>query len=81
MSPQQLNVGDVVQINPNSKYAMFAGCFLTVTEPKSFGCQGYVQCLGDDQRRGGQAFLRPRFEDIELIGRAVFMIDREEAAQ
>jgi hypothetical protein len=78
VSPQQLNPGDVVQINPSSKYTMFAGCFLTVTEPKAFGCQGYVQCLGGDGKPGGQAFLRPRFEDIELIGKAKFVVDRLE---
>lgn len=73
MLPRELQVGDVVQINPESKYAMFAGCMLTVTEPKSFGCMGYIQCLGENELPGGQAYLRPKFEDIEFVGSAVFI--------
>ena len=76
MTPQKLNEGDVVQLHP--EYGMFGGCFLVVTEPKSFGCQGYVQCLGQDGNPGGQAFLRPAFEKMELIGKAAFVIGRDQ---
>ena len=74
MTPRKLNRGDVVQLLPTIKNSMFAGCFLTVTESKSFGCQGYVQSLGQNEQSGGQAYLRPRFEDMEFVGRAAFMV-------
>ena len=41
--------GDVVQLNPETvKNKMFAGCLMVVTEPKSWGAQGYVQALGEN---------------------------------
>jgi hypothetical protein len=78
MTPRQLQIGDVVQLKPG--YGMFGCCFLTVTEPKSFGCQGYVQCLGNDGEQG-QAYLRPRFEHMEFVGRATFIVGGEEATR
>jgi len=74
---RELNVCDVVQISPEYKNQMFAGCMLTVTEPKPWGCHGYVQSLGENQQMGGQAYLRPRFEDIEFVGHAVFVVGCE----
>lgn len=74
MEPKMLCVGDVVQLNPETKNQMFAGCFLTVTEPKAFGCQGYVQALGKDGKLGGQAYLRPTWDQMEFVGRSVFMV-------
>lgn len=69
---RELLPGDVVQLNPEIAQPMFSGCFLTVTEQKVFGCQGYVQCLGEDGKPGGQAFLRPTWAQMEYVGRAVF---------
>lgn len=37
-----LKVGDVVQINGQIKDSFFAGCFMTVTDPKPWGAQGYI---------------------------------------
>lgn len=69
-----MKIGDLVQINPhNEAYAMFAGCILVVTEVRSWGVQGYVQALGQDGKPGGQAYLRPKWEDIEYCGQVTWM--------
>lgn len=73
MKQRILRVGGVVQISPDCKNRMFAGCLLIVTEPKPFGCQGYVQALGENGKPGGQAYLRPRWQDMEFVGRAVWI--------
>ena len=50
--------GDVVQIDP-AHDPVFGGAFMVVTEPKSWGAQGYVpmgvymQQRNDAQERGG----------------------------
>ncbi len=75
MEKRELNPGDVVQLNPNISTPMFAGCFLTVTEPKEFGCQGYVQSLGTEGKCGGQAYLRPTWDMMEFVGHAVFTVE------
>jgi hypothetical protein len=43
---------------------MFAGCMMTVTEPKGWGAQGYVQALGHDGKPGGQAYYRATWEEM-----------------
>ena len=75
----QLKLGDVVQLNPDTiGNRAFAGCFLVVTELKAFGCQGYVQALGNSRdTQGGQAYLRPRWVDMEFVGHAQWVIDNE----
>lgn len=72
MTPRELEPGDVVQINPDTVgNKAFAACMLVVTEPKSFGCQGYVQVLGETQDKpGGLAYMRLRWDEMEFIGRA-----------
>jgi hypothetical protein len=84
MEKMELKPGDVVQINPDSIYSYkgLGGALLVVTEPKSFGCQGYL--LLDRQVYGlatykGRAFLRPEFKDIELVGRLVWIYDDEQS--
>ena len=74
MEKRELEVGDVVQLTPDVENKMFAGCFLTVTEPKPWGCQGYVQALGEDGKPGGQAYLRPTWERMEFVGTAAFIV-------
>jgi hypothetical protein len=60
MDKIELKPGDVVQLNPETcRNPMFAACFLTVTELKTWGVQGYVQGLGQDGKPGGQAYYRP----------------------
>jgi hypothetical protein len=77
MEPSGLQAGDVVQLNPKLVgNPAFAGCMLVVTEPKAFGCQGYVQALGDSREsRGGQAFYRAKWAEMEYVGRAVWSIE------
>jgi len=58
----------VVQLAPTVKNPMFAFCMMTVTEPKPWGAQGYVQALGEDGKPGGQAYYRANWEEMELVG-------------
>ncbi len=48
----------------------FGACFLVVTDPRPWGAQGYVQIIGSNDRPGGLAYYRARWEEIELIGAA-----------
>lgn len=64
MTPKDLQVGEVVQINPETQ-DLFGGCFMVVTEPKSFGAQGYVTVPHADGPR--QAYFRCKFEDMETL--------------
>ena len=71
----ELAAGDVVQLHPDMvQNKAFAGCFMTVTEPKDFGAVGYVQCIGttrDDE--GGMAYYRATFEEMSYIGAATWV--------
>lgn len=60
---------DVVQLAPEVKNPAFAGCFMVITEPKSWGAQGFVQCPGQ-----GQAYYRATWAEMEYIGRAAFVL-------
>lgn len=53
---------------------MFAGCLMTVTEPKSWGAQGYVTVPGE-----GDAYYRAPFAEMEYVGTATWVKGREEA--
>ncbi len=67
----ELKEGDVVQLNPKQVLnKMLAGCFMTITEPKAWGAQGYVQGTGENGQPGGQAYYRASFNEMEFIGRA-----------
>jgi hypothetical protein len=72
-----LVVGDIMQLSPEPnvcKNPMFAGCMFVVTEPKSFGAQGYVQGLGENGAQIGQAYYRASWEEMEFTGgRAVWI--------
>ena len=75
MEPRELAVGEIVQLSPECPNPMFGGCLMIVTEPKSFGAQGYVQGLGEKGEIGGQAYFRARWADMEQTGgRAVWVI-------
>lgn len=75
MTPTTLKPDDIVQLNPETtRNKMFRGCFMTVTEPKEWGAQGYVQGLGDNGEMGGQAYYRAKWEEMELVGRALWVI-------
>ncbi len=72
----EIKEGWVVQLNPESLRVnpMFAGCFLTVTEVKSWGVQGYVQALGENGKMGGQAYYRAKFDEFEIVGVSPWII-------
>lgn len=59
------NIGDVVQIDP--VVDGFGGCLMVVTEPKSWGAQGYVSVPGNDR---GRAYFRLKKENGFYIGKA-----------
>ena len=64
-----LKVGEVVQLSPEDcRNRMFAGCIMTVTEPKTWGAQGYVQALGTDEKPGGMAYYRANWDEMEVTG-------------
>lgn len=66
--------GDVVQLDPEqTKNPMFAGCMLVVTEVRAWGVQGYVQGLGTDGKRAGQAYYRAETGTFEYVGKAVWV--------
>lgn len=74
MQPRDLKVGDVVQLDPEKVQPAFAGCFMLVTEPKNWGAQGFVQGMGETQmKQGGAYFFRAKWEQMEFVGRAVFV--------
>lgn len=67
-----IQVGDIVQANPSVE--MFGGCMVVVTEPKSWGIQGYVQSAGVP----GQQYIRLKTEDFEKTGgQAVWMVSND----
>jgi hypothetical protein len=72
MSPDTaIERGTLVQLSPDTcRNPMLAACFMVVTEPKSFGAQGYVQCTGKDGKAGGQAYYRAQWDEMEVVGRA-----------
>jgi hypothetical protein len=73
-SDQPLAAGMVVQLDPEkTKNPMFGGCMMVITEPKSFGAQGYVQALGENGGPGGQAYYRASWDEMELVGAAVWV--------
>lgn len=64
-----LRPGDIVQLSPETcRNKMFSGCLMVVTEPKSFGAQGYVQALGERGHPGGQAYYRAGWAEMEKTG-------------
>lgn len=73
MNPIELKEHDVVQLGPDVRNPMFAGCMMVVTEPKSWGAQGYVQALGENGQPGGRAFYRAEWHEMEPVGRAAWI--------
>ena len=73
MNKIELSVGDVVQISPDRPDDFFGGCFMLVTEPKSFGAQGYVAMPQSRGELPGKAYARVSFADMEYVGRATWI--------
>lgn len=76
MEERQLNPGDVVQISPENA-RQFGGMLCVVTEPKAFGCQGYLLHHADFEAcrvmPAGKAFIRLKFADMEYVGTLTWM--------
>jgi len=75
MEKRDLSYGDVVQLNPDHQ---FGGMLLVVSEPKSFGCQGYLLAPDnfDAVRFKGKAYLRLKWEDMEYVGK-LYWVEQE----
>lgn len=69
--------GEIVQISPEcTTNQMFAGTLLVVSEVYNWGVQGYVQSLGGDEKRGGQAWIRVKWDEIEpTYGSAPWVVE------
>ena len=77
MEPKELKVGDIVQIDPEHDL-IFGAALMIVTEPKSWGAQGYVHVLGNTDAVvtfKGVAYYRCAFENMELVGKAEWIRD------
>ncbi len=68
--------GDIVQINPNHD-EVFGACFMVVTEPKSWGAQGYFQAPGES----GLAYYRVNFDNAVKVGTVEWMVPDEESEE
>ena len=71
MIKKPLTIGDIVQLNPETHE--FGGCLMVVTDPGSYGAQGYLFLdlepeEGKLVRFKGRAYLRVNFEDMEHVG-------------
>lgn len=67
-----IHPGDVLQFVP--EHEMFAGCFLIVEETASWGVRlGFVAIPKARGELPGAAYCRPKWSDVEYIGKAVFV--------
>lgn len=78
MEAMELKRNMVVQLSPETANQAFACCFMVVDEPKSWGCQGYVQGLGTREAPGGQAFYRAKWEEMEYVGQATWALNEDQ---
>lgn len=69
----QIQKFDVVQLNEKVD-PMFVGCFMTVTEVKDWGVQGYIQIPGEN---AGQAYYRAKFGFFDWLGATDFIVASE----
>lgn len=67
MRPENVQPGDVVQINPDHDLK-FGGCFMLVEEVAPWGFQGFVQIPAR-----GKAYYRVPRESCIYIGQAEWM--------
>lgn len=75
-----LSEGDIVQIN--LEHPKFPGLLVVVTEPKSWGCQGYILSpfdLGESVfRYNNIAYVRMKTEDFVKVGAVEWMLNSED---
>jgi len=78
MEKYDIKEGDVLQLKPEHQ---FGGMLVVCTEPKSFGCQGYLMSQFNFEgatRFEGVAYVRPSFEDFEYVGKIHWMYEHSE---
>ena len=75
MKKRELQCGDVVQIDPEYD-ERFGGCFMLVTEPKSWGAQGF--CVSPAET--GFYYYRCKFENMEYVGKSPW-VTREDSEE
>lgn len=72
MQPRELEVGEIVQLNPETcRNELLRGCLMIVDEPKSWGAQVYVQLPepgGSLILFEGRAYYRATWEEMEPTG-------------
>lgn len=77
----KLEPGDVVQLDPlkhlGPSDGFFAGCFMYVNEVKSWGAVGFVFVPGNRGRAPERAYYRAKWEEMEIIGKAVWLVKEE----
>lgn len=71
MEKRELQAGDVVQLAPGEH--AFTGCFMLVTEPKSFGAEGFVAMPKRVGEPPGEAYYRAEWADMEYVGPAAWV--------
>ena len=65
--------GDIVQIT-NPEHHWFPALII-VSEPKSFGIQGYTVIVSNSPEPNGRAYIRLKHDEIEFVGCAVFDVE------
>lgn len=65
--------GDIVQIT-NESHDWYP-CLIIVDEITSFGIQGYITIPTNDTESNGNAFIRLKKDDYEMVGTALFVMD------
>jgi len=80
MEKRELEIGDVLQITPEGDQGHWGGMLIVCTEPKSWGCQGYILHTGDFPavRFDGVAYRRVKFEDMEYVGQLPWIRQEKE---
>lgn len=73
MTKPEWKKGDILQIDPDHD-EIFGACFMVVTEPKSWGAQGYFNAPGVD----GLAYYRVKHEDAFKVGRVEWVPPEDE---
>lgn len=78
MDKATLEIGDIVQIDP-AHDERFGGCLMVVTEPKSWGAQGYV--VGPQAPKAGIYYYRCKHENMVKVGKAEWIQGDEEVGE
>lgn len=78
MIDERINVGSVVQLNEHASSPCYVGCFLLVTEAKSWGVQGFVAHVTDRDTPASRIYLRQKWDAIEWVGTAPLQPESEE---